>query len=435
MLFDKLGLDKRLLTNLHHQGLSEPTPVQAQAIPQICAGNDLLVSSKTGSGKTLAFLLPTLQHCLRQKRFSRQDPRVVILTPTRELAKQVYSELRKMLAGLPYKAALVIGGENFNDQAQIFNKKPELIVATPGRLADHIEHHHVHLGALELLIFDEADSMLDLGFAKELTTISKMASHRNRQTLMFSATLDHLQVNVLAADLLKDAKRIAIGEINAAHQEISQHFYFSDNLDHKKKQLAHLLHQENPAQAIIFTATRDDTVLLAQMLTEQGYKASALHGQMLQNARNRIMNEFARGLSQILVSTDLAARGLDITSISHVFNFDLPKQAQEYVHRIGRTGRAGKMGSAISLVGPKDWQSFVQIEQFLAQSIECLPLAGFEGRFCGAAVKKVIAAKKESKKQESQTPARKPKQSKARDKSFHLGIAVGDQVLKRKKAP
>ncbi|MGL6175889.1 MAG: DEAD/DEAH box helicase, partial [Vibrionaceae bacterium] len=306
MLFDKLGLDRRLLTNLHHQGLSEPTPVQAQAIPQICAGNDLLVSSKTGSGKTLAFLLPTLQHCLRQKRFSRQDPRVVILTPTRELAKQVYGELRKMLAGLPFKAALVIGGENFNDQAQLFNKKPDLIVATPGRLADHIEHRHVHLGALELLIFDEADSMLDLGFAKELTTISKMASHRNRQTLMFSATLDHLQVNALAADLLKDAKRIAIGEINAAHQEIAQLFYFSDNLDHKKAQLAHLLRQENPAQAIIFTATRDDTVLLAQMLTEQGYKACALHGQMLQNARNRIMNEFARGLSQILVSTDLA---------------------------------------------------------------------------------------------------------------------------------
>ncbi len=437
MQFHEIGLDSRLVKIIENWGFNTPTEIQSTAIPVVCAGKDLLASSKTGSGKTLAFLLPAVQRVMRTKSLSRQGPRIVILAPTRELAKQVYGELRKLLASTPYKAALILGGENFNDQAKEFKKHPTFIVATPGRLADHLEHRHLFIDGIEMLILDEADRMLDLGFAEQLRAINKAADHRRRQTLMFSATLDHKQVNDIAGDMLNAPRRVAIGYVNEEHKDISQYFYLADHLDHKQALLANLLAEEGYRQLIVFTATRADTDRLARLFVEQGIKAIALSGDLSQSARNRIMNEFERGLHKVLVTTDVASRGLDIANVSHVINFDMPKHAEEYVHRIGRTGRAGNQGKAISFIGPKDWHSFKSIEGFLDKKMTFSTVEGLEAKFKGITEKpvkktpkKVISSKKVMPSKEQKKPAKK------RNKSFYQSKAVGDAVFmpKRKKA-
>lgn len=267
--FKDLGLDNRLLKNLKHYDFKKPTDIQKQAIPVVIAGKDLLASSKTGSGKTLAFVLPMLHKSLKTKSFSAKDPRAVILAPTRELAKQVYGELRSMLAGLSYDAALILGGENFNDQVKALRRYPKFIVATPGRLADHLEHRSLYLDGLETLILDEADRMLDLGFAPELRRIHNAAKHRRRQTLMFSATLDHAEVNDIASEMLNAPKRIAVGVSNEEHKDITQKFYLCDHLDHKEAILERVLSEAEYRQVIIFTATRDDTERLTAKLNEK----------------------------------------------------------------------------------------------------------------------------------------------------------------------
>ncbi|MBV7296675.1 DEAD/DEAH box helicase [Enterovibrio paralichthyis] len=434
MQFEDLGLDKRLLKTIEHWGFSAPTDVQAAAIPVACAGKDLLASSKTGSGKTLAFLLPAMQRVMRGKALSRQGPRVVMLAPTRELAKQVYGELRKLVAGTQYKAALILGGENFNDQAKEFRNNPVFVVATPGRLADHLEHRHVNIEGLEMLILDEADRMLDLGFAPQLNAINNAASHRRRQTLMFSATLDHQQVNDIAADMLNEPKRVAIGFVNEEHKDIEQRFYLCDHLDHKQALLDRVMEEEQYQQMMVFTATRADTDRLAKVFVERGIKAVALSGELSQSARNRIMNEFERGLHKVLVTTDLASRGLDISNVSHVINFDMPKHAEEYVHRIGRTGRAGNKGVAISFVGPKDWNSFKNIEGFLDKRMNFAIFEGLEGKFKGLKPKpKKTFAKKSSGKKPVKKPAAKKTAPQNRDRSFYKGVSVGEEVFMVKK--
>lgn len=435
MQFDDLGLDKRLLKTVDHLGFSAPTEIQQCAIPVVNAGKDLLASSKTGSGKTLAFLLPAMQRVLKTKAFSRRDPRVLILAPTRELAKQVFSQLRILISGTPHKAALILGGENFNDQAKDFGRFPTFVVATPGRLADHLEHRHVSLAGLELLILDEADRMLDLGFAPQLKAIHQQADHRRRQTLMFSATLDHHQVNDIAGDMLDSPRRVAIGFANEEHKDIEQKFVLCDHLDHKQALLDRIMEDNQYQQVMIFTATRADTERLAEYFKEHGLKSVALSGDLSQTARNRIMNEFERGLHKVMVTTDVASRGLDLTNVSLVINFDMPKHAEEYVHRVGRTGRAGNKGLAYSLIGPKDWQSFKNVEAFLDQTISFTALDGLEGKFKGLAPKK---PKRVFKKKAAPRKAQKKAQNttaspKARDKSFYKNVAVGEQTFVPKK--
>ncbi|MDD1779773.1 DEAD/DEAH box helicase [Enterovibrio sp. ZSDZ35] len=434
MQFEDLGLDKRLIKTMEHWGFDAPTDVQAAAIPVISAGKDLLASSKTGSGKTLAFLLPALQRVMRAKAFSRRDPRVVILAPTRELAKQVYGELKKLLAGTSYKGVLILGGENFNDQAKEFRKDPMFVVATPGRLADHLEHRHLSLEGLEMLILDEADRMLDLGFAPQLKAINAAAGHRRRQTLMFSATLDHKQVNEIAADMLNEPKRVAIGYVNEEHKDIEQRLYLCDHLDHKQALLDRVMEEEQYQQMMVFTATRADTDRLAKLFVERGIKAVALSGDMNQTSRNRIMNEFERGLHKVLVTTDVASRGLDISNVSHVVNFDMPKHAEEYVHRIGRTGRAGNKGIAISFVGPKDWNSFKSIEGFLDKTMNFATFEGLAGKFKGLVPKhKKTFKKKPTQTKSTKKPTAKKAAPKQRDKSFYKTVSVGEDVFMVKK--
>ncbi|WED23591.1 DEAD/DEAH box helicase [Vibrio sp. JC009] len=437
MQFKELGLDNRLLKNLNHYDFKKATEIQQQAIPVAIAGKDLLASSKTGSGKTLAFVLPVLHKALKTKAFSAKDPRAVILAPTRELAKQVYGELRSMLGGLSYTAALILGGENFNDQVKALRRFPKFIVATPGRLADHLEHRSLFLDGVDTLILDEADRMLDLGFAPELRRIHNAAKHRRRQTLMFSATLDHAEVNDIASEMLNEPKRISIGVSNEEHKDITQSFYLCDHLDHKEAILERIISEAEYRQIIIFTATRADTDRLTKELNEKKLKAVALSGNLNQTQRNAIMSQFERAVYKILVTTDVASRGLDIANVTHVINFDMPKHTEEYVHRVGRTGRAGNKGTAISLVGPKDWDSFKRVEAFLQQSIEFSVLDGLKGKFKGLKAKKPGFKKgKPAMKSQNSKVKRTTKKPAKRDKGFYQNVAVGDSVfIPKKKKP
>jgi len=430
-----MRLDSRLMSMVEHLGFEQPTEIQQQAIPAAMAGHDLIASSKTGSGKTLAFLLPAMQRLTTNRALSKKDPRVVILTPTRELAKQVFTQLRLFTSGSQFKAVLILGGENFNDQVKTLEKDPHFIVATPGRLADHLSQGHFYLNGLELLILDEADRMLDLGFSKELDQINKAADHRKRQTLMFSATLDHAQVNDFALDLLKKPKRIAIGSAHTEHKDITKRFYLCDNLEHKEALLEHFLKTETYQQVIIFTATRSDTERLSSILSEQGLSTTALSGDLNQAQRNQIMDGFSKGQQRILVTTDLASRGLDLVNVSHVINFDMPKHTEEFVHRIGRTGRAGSSGDAISFVGPKDWLSFKNIEAFLQQRVQFDIVEGLKAKFSGIKPKKPKINKNNVKNVTEKPKKKAKKNQKANKKTFHIAQEAGDlPVLRRKVA-
>ncbi|MDN3651623.1 DEAD/DEAH box helicase [Thalassotalea ponticola] len=432
MAFEQFKLDQRLLKAVNHLGFDQPTDIQQQAIPAAMQGQDLIASSKTGSGKTLAYLLPAIQRLLRQKALSKKDPRVLILTPTRELAKQVFSQLRTVTSGTRFKNALILGGENFNDQVKVLDKYPDVVVATPGRLADHLAKGLFYLNGLELLILDEADRMLDMGFAEQLKQINLAADHRKRQTLLFSATLEHEQVNIFADDLLKSPKRIAVGAITNEHTDITQRFVLSDHLDHKQALLEHFLTSENISQAIIFTATRSDTERLSVLLNEHNIDAIGLSGDLKQSQRNQIMESFAKGQHKVLVTTDLASRGLDLSNVSHVFNFDMPKHPEEYVHRIGRTGRAGAKGDAISFVGPKDWYSYLNIKALLQQDMPFSSVEGLEAKFSGLKAKKKVA-QKSATKQHSQSKQVKKKQPKVKKKITFVDEGFADLPMVKKK--
>ena len=383
MSFEELGIDKRIAAQLAHIGVNTPTAIQSQAIPIAISGQDLLAQSKTGSGKTFAFLLPAITRLSKQKALSKRDPRALIITPTRELANQVYKQLTLIIAGTSLKATKIVGGDNYNDQVKSLRKDPQFVVATPGRLVDHLDDRNFYLEGLELLILDEADRVLELGFKEQIEKINAAANHRLRQTLFFSATLEHAEVDALSRNLLKAPKRVTIDSSTQDHADITQRFYLADHLDHKLDLLKSLVTNADSGQQIVFTATREDTIKLSEFLALEGLKTLSLSGDMNQSKRNSIMDAFSRGQAQILITTDVASRGLDLLNVSQVINFDLPKQAEEYVHRIGRTGRAGFKGTAASLVSAKDWTSFKAIEAYLSKRIGFSELDGLVGKFKG----------------------------------------------------
>lgn len=433
MAFASFNLDSRLLRAVEHMGFEQPTEIQQQAIPAAMTGQDIIASSKTGSGKTLAFLLPAMQRLIKNRALSKKDPRVLILAPTRELAKQVFAHLKAVSAATQYNCALILGGENFNDQVKVLDKNPDFIVATPGRLSDHLSKGLFYLNGLELLILDEADRMLDLGFAQQLKQINEAADHRKRQTLMFSATLEHGQVEEFAKDLLKKPKRIAIGAITSEHKDITQRFYLSDHLDHKQALLESFINSEDYQQMIIFTATRVDTERLAKELNDKQLNAVALSGDLAQSERNRVMEAFSKGQNKILVTTDLASRGLDLVNVSHVINFDLPKHAEEYIHRVGRTGRAGSKGDAMSFVGPKDWQSYLNIKALLQQDIEFSIVEGLAAKFKGLKPKVDKKDKDKANKAKSAQSKKKRSQPKVKKKVLLTDEGFADMPMVRKK--
>ena len=377
MSFQSLNLNPAILQALTAAGYTEPTPVQAKAIPDALAGHDLMVSAPTGTGKTAAFVLPALQRLAQPSTKSGRGPRVLVLTPTRELALQVTSSadkyskfLRRMSIGT------VLGGMPYPKQRRLLESPLDILVATPGRLIDFMEQGRVDFSRLELLVLDEADRMLDMGFIKPVERIAG-ATPASRQTLLFSATLDG-GIATLAKRLLRQPKLIEIAASKARHENIEQRLHQVDDGSHKHRLLDHLLRLDDVDQAIVFTATKRGADRLAGKLHDGGHAAAALHGNMNQSQRNRTLDKLRRGDVRVLVATDVAARGIDVVSITHVINYDLPKVGEDYVHRIGRTGRAGAAGIAISFAAPEDASQLRQIERYTGNQIERHIIEGFE---------------------------------------------------------
>jgi len=374
--FNDLSLHDLLLKALEAESYTEATPVQAAAIPPGLEGRDLLATAQTGTGKTAAFLLPALQRLTGEK-IPRPAgaPRILILAPTRELARQVLMTARKLGKFLRLNTVELVGGMPYRDQLRFLAKPVDIVVATPGRLKDHMERGRLHLNGVEVLILDEADRMLDMGFLEDVEAIAAACGDK-RQTMLFTATLDRRMAK-LAERLLKDPVRIAVEKTETAPL-IEQRLHHADDLNHKRRLLQHFASLPEVEKAIVFTATKRDADTLARELTDAGHAAGALHGDMSQAMRNRTLDQLRQGRIRLLVATDVAARGIDVRDISHVINFDLPRQAEDYVHRIGRTGRAGAEGVAVSLASRADRDALARIESYLKTRMTVHLIPGLE---------------------------------------------------------
>jgi superfamily II DNA/RNA helicase len=377
MSFESLNLDPAIIQALAAAGYTQPTPVQSQSIPAAIAGQDLMVSAPTGTGKTAAFVLPALQRLGQPCAQRGHGPRMLVLTPTRELALQVTGAVEKYGKFMRrMRTGTVLGGMPYPKQRKLLSQPLDILVATPGRLIDFIEQRCVDFSRLEILVLDEADRMLDMGFIKPVEMIAA-ATPAGRQTLLFSATLEG-GIAKLAQKLLRAPKLIQVAAPQARHENIEQRLHYVDDGSHKNRLLDHLLRDEALDQAIVFTATKRGADRLAGTLYDKGHAAAALHGDMNQSQRNRTLARLRSGNVRVLVATDVAARGIDVISISHVINFDLPRIAEDYVHRIGRTGRAGAAGIAISFAAPDDAQQLRQIERYTGRQIDRHVVAGME---------------------------------------------------------
>jgi len=376
MSFKNLQLASPILKSLNECGYTAPTPIQAQSIPKVLAGQDLIASAQTGTGKTAAFLLPTLQR-LSTPCFGRKcGPRALVLAPTRELAEQVTQAARVYGKHLRVKSTSIVGGLPYCGQLRALSQSLDLVIATPGRLLDHLERGRINLSGLEVLILDEADSMLDMGFIEDVKKIVHSTSHR-RQTLLFAATLNNTIVK-LAQRILKHPEYVEIAGAKTINEHIEQRMYVADNLGHKHRMLKQIIADPGITKAIIFSATKRNVDSLAHELYAQGYATAALHGDMNQSARNRTMRNMQRGKIRLLVATDVAARGIDVAGISHVINFDLPKCAENYVNRIGRTGRAGALGIAISFALYGESNEISRIEHYIDETLPKHVIPGLE---------------------------------------------------------
>ncbi|MEQ3657640.1 MAG: DEAD/DEAH box helicase [Glaciecola sp.] len=433
MLFSELPINNRIVKSLSVQQIEEMTEVQQKSIPHTLRGKDILVGAKTGSGKTFAFLVPAINRLLTEKALSRKDPRAIVLAPTRELAKQVFMQAKKLCSNLSISTALVVGGENFNDQVKTLRKNPDIIVGTAGRIADHINGRSFFLHGIELLILDEADRMLELGFSEQLQQIHAAANHRKRQTMMFSATIDSASVHAMTEKMLNSPETVVIDNAAIPHADIEQRFYLSDGVSHKDQLLLRSLSLVKREQAIVFTATREDTGRIADQLNEQHLQAISLHGDLAQAQRSSVINAFSRGQHAILVTTDLASRGLDLSNVALVINYDLPKFADEYVHRIGRTGRAGNKGLAISFVSKKDWFSFSAIKTKMTQQYDFSSYDDIETNFSGLK-KATPKAEKVVKKKVSAPKKVAGKNNKKRITTMDA-VDAGFSPMKRKQKP
>jgi superfamily II DNA/RNA helicase len=377
--FADLGINEQIVANLAALGLTQPTPVQAQAIPILLQGRDLIAKAPTGTGKTAAFLLPGMNRMVAEQKEGR-GPRVLVLTPTRELAQQVTKAAISFGRGLRgARVVCITGGEPYPIQNRELSKPYDILVATPGRLLDQMNNGRVHFERIEMLVLDEADRMLDLGFADDMRAIAD-AMPQERQSVCFTATLSSSVVR-LASDLLNNPEKLEVAQQESNRDSIDQQVIFVDHVDHKRELLNHLLNDATVSQAIVFTATKRDADQLALELEDAGQAAGALHGDLNQRQRTRMLDQLRSGRCRILVATDVAARGIDVAGITHVFNFDLPRQAEDYVHRIGRTGRAGATGTAISFVSRRDIGILRNIEHYVGDKVRVIEVEGLEARF------------------------------------------------------
>jgi superfamily II DNA/RNA helicase len=429
--FASLGLCGEILKALDQCGYQNPTDVQIAAIPAFLKGRDLLVSSRTGSGKTAAFMLPAIQKIselparnvsTRNKTFVEKRngrgfgddsssgrrgrnhrgergggkesarPVMLVLTPTRELAIQVADATTKYGRFLrQIESASILGGMPYPKQLSMLARQPEILVATPGRLLDHMRSGRIDLSALSMLVFDEADLMLDMGFADDINAVLDSIGE-NCQTLMFSATIDQ-RVESLAKGILKDPVRIEVKSEVESKSHITQHMYWTDDIRHKENLLCHLLDDRDVNQGIVFVSTKLDSERVAEVLMDQGFSARAIHGDMSQAARNRTLTSVRKGQVQVLVATDVAARGIDIPDITHVINFDIPRQAEDYVHRIGRTGRAGRSGLAITLINHSQKSLWDRIIRVTKNEVSVAVVPGLEPKQVTRAKKRPVGMK------------------------------------------
>lgn len=379
MSFSTLGLSDEIVRAVTARGYTKPTPIQMQAIPAILLGSDLLAGAQTGTGKTAGFTLPILQLlCDKDAKDSsnhRPPIRSLILTPTRELAAQVEESVREYGKYLKLNSMVMFGGVNINPQIQRLKSRVDILVATPGRLLDHVQQRTVDLSHIEILVLDEADRMLDMGFIRDIRRISALLP-KQRQSLLFSATFSD-EIKALAQKMLNRPVTIEVARRNATVESVAQKVY---RVDREKKHdlLTYLIEQHNWFQVLVFTRTKHGADRLSKKLTQNGISALAIHGNKSQNVRTRTLAKFKDGSVQVLVATDIAARGIDISNLPQVVNFDLPLVPEDYVHRIGRTGRAGALGEAVSLVCVDEHKQLLDIEKLLARSLPQEVVVGFE---------------------------------------------------------
>ena len=370
MSFTSLGLRPELLRAIADSGYKDPTPVQSLAIPVVLQGKDVLAGAQTGTGKTAAFTLPLLQ--LLSSRPSgagtgKRPIRTLVLTPTRELAAQVEESIRTYGRYLPLRSTLVFGGVNIRPQIQSLMRGVDILVATPGRLLDHVGQRTLDLSKVEILVLDEADRMLDMGFIRDIRRIIHLLPTR-RQNLLFSATFSN-EIKALASTLLNSPVQVDVPRKNAESDLVAQVAYRAQK-EHKRDLLVQLLHGIGKAQALVFTRTKHGADQLVKQLEHAGIVAGAIHGNRSQPQRTRVLADFKQGAMRILVATDIAARGLDIVQLPHVINYEIPHVPEDYVHRIGRTGRAGFPGEAISLVSAEEESYFSNIERLIKKRVE-----------------------------------------------------------------
>jgi superfamily II DNA/RNA helicase len=371
--FNSFSFDAPILKILKEIGYEKPTPVQALAIPKVMNGVDLVACAQTGTGKTGAFLLPAL-HTL-SKSPKQKLPQILILVPTRELAMQIAKEAEKYSKYLPVKTVCIYGGVPYPPQKRALAKPYDILIATPGRLMDHMDRGLINLSKIKTLVLDEADRMLDMGFLEPVEFISN-ACPPNRQTLLFSATIDKKILQV-SQKIQKNPEEIRLEPDDLSKSNIDQKLYFTDNLAHKMRLLDHFL-ESKPGQTIVFTSTKRSADEIAENLQEQGKMAEALHGDMNQRQRSRAVEKLRKNQINILVATDVAARGIDIPSLGFVVNVDLPFKPEDYIHRIGRTGRAGAKGDAVTFASRQDRSMVERIERLMGKPIAVHTVAGME---------------------------------------------------------
>jgi ATP-dependent RNA helicase RhlE len=426
MSFESLGLRAELLSAITTQGYTTPTPIQSQAIPVILEGCDLLADAQTGTGKTAAFALPIVQmlsdHTPKKK---RRNPRALVLVPTRELAAQVSGQMQNYGRRLSLRSTMIYGGVNIRAQIERLHRGVDIVVATPGRLLDHAERRTINLSEVEFLVLDEADRMLDLGFIDDILQVAEYLPPQ-RQTLLFSATYSKI-IKRLADELLDQPRRIEVARRNIAADAVTQVIYPVER-SRKREMLSHLIRKGDWHQVLVFARTRYGADKLTDELLFDGIKTSAIHSNKSQSLRTRTLAEFKQGAFRVLVATDVAARGLDIHRLPYVVNYDLPQVAEDYVHRIGRTGRAGEDGVAISLVCPAELPRLQAIEALLEYAIPQQTIAEFPAIAVKRGVKakpgKAAKAKKKTArpvkakaKAKTDSPAKAPAKGKAAGKT------------------
>jgi ATP-dependent RNA helicase RhlE len=377
MSFDTLGLSAELLRAVAEQGYSEPTPVQQQAIPVVLQGRDMLAGAQTGTGKTAGFTLPLLQRLNSDppQGRGRRPVRALILTPTRELAAQVGESVATYGKYLPLTSAVIFGGVKINPQIQKLQRGVDILVATPGRLLDHVSQKTLDLSTVGILVLDEADRMLDMGFIRDIRRILALLPKR-RQNLLFSATYNN-EIRTLADTLLESPAQIEVARRNTPTELVSQVVHPVDR-ERKRELLSFMVGSQNWRQVLVFTRTKHGANRLSQQLEKDGISSAAIHGNKSQGARTRALADFKRGEIRVLVATDIAARGLDIDQLPHVVNYELPNVPEDYVHRIGRTGRAGNEGQAVSLVCVDERKLLGDIERLLKCELSKIVIPGYE---------------------------------------------------------